>query len=74
VNARVHTYWLGQDATAQATLTRAARYVRAGADGGVRARRVRTRSPARDHRERRGAGEHAGIPGVSISELAELGV
>lgn len=33
VNARVDTYWLGQDATPQATLARAARYVRAGADG-----------------------------------------
>jgi 2-methylisocitrate lyase-like PEP mutase family enzyme len=33
VNARVDTYWLGQEATPQATLARAARYVRAGADG-----------------------------------------
>ncbi|GAA4575864.1 isocitrate lyase/PEP mutase family protein [Planotetraspora kaengkrachanensis] len=33
VNARVDTYWLGQDATVDATLDRAARYVEAGADG-----------------------------------------
>jgi 2-methylisocitrate lyase-like PEP mutase family enzyme len=33
VNARVDTYWLGQETTPQATLARAARYVRAGADG-----------------------------------------
>ncbi|WP_133824251.1 isocitrate lyase/PEP mutase family protein [Actinomycetospora succinea] len=33
VNARVDTYWLGQEATADATLARAERYVRAGADG-----------------------------------------
>ena len=33
VNARVDTYWLGQEATVAATLNRAARYVEAGADG-----------------------------------------
>ncbi|MGW6309871.1 isocitrate lyase/PEP mutase family protein [Streptomyces niveus] len=33
VNARVDTYWLGQDAMLAATLERAARYVEAGADG-----------------------------------------
>lgn len=33
VNARVDTYWLGQDATVAATLDRAAQYVAAGADG-----------------------------------------
>ncbi len=33
VNARVDTYWLGQDATISATLARAAQYVDAGADG-----------------------------------------
>ena len=33
VNARVDTYWLGQDATVAATLERAAAYVAAGADG-----------------------------------------
>lgn len=33
LNARVDTYWLGQDATVAATLERAARYVEAGADG-----------------------------------------
>jgi 2-methylisocitrate lyase-like PEP mutase family enzyme len=33
VNARVDTYWLGQDATVAATLERAAVYVTAGADG-----------------------------------------
>ncbi|MFD8569787.1 isocitrate lyase/phosphoenolpyruvate mutase family protein [Streptomyces sp. NPDC059639] len=33
VNARVDTYWLGQDANLKSTLERAQRYVRAGADG-----------------------------------------
>jgi 2-methylisocitrate lyase-like PEP mutase family enzyme len=33
VNARVDTYWLGQDATVAATLDRARAYVDAGADG-----------------------------------------
>ena len=33
VNARVDTYWLGQDATVESTVDRAARYVDAGADG-----------------------------------------
>ena len=33
VNARVDTYWLGQDATVDMTLARAAAYVEAGADG-----------------------------------------
>jgi 2-methylisocitrate lyase-like PEP mutase family enzyme/uncharacterized protein (DUF427 family) len=33
VNARIDTYWLGQDATVAATLDRAAQYVEAGADG-----------------------------------------
>jgi 2-methylisocitrate lyase-like PEP mutase family enzyme len=33
VNARVDTYWLGQDATVRSTVDRAKRYVAAGADG-----------------------------------------
>ncbi|NUR06697.1 MAG: isocitrate lyase/phosphoenolpyruvate mutase family protein [Nocardioidaceae bacterium] len=33
VNARVDTYWFGQDATPEATLARARAYVEAGADG-----------------------------------------
>ena len=33
VNARVDTYWLGQDATVETTLIRAHEYVAAGADG-----------------------------------------
>jgi 2-methylisocitrate lyase-like PEP mutase family enzyme len=33
VNARVDTYWLGQDATVDSTVERAGRYVAAGADG-----------------------------------------
>jgi 2-methylisocitrate lyase-like PEP mutase family enzyme len=33
VNARVDTYWLGQDATVESTVDRAERYVAAGADG-----------------------------------------
>ncbi|WP_289007879.1 isocitrate lyase/phosphoenolpyruvate mutase family protein [uncultured Thermomonospora sp.] len=33
VNARVDTFWVGQDATVTATIDRAVRYVEAGADG-----------------------------------------
>src|SRR4029453_11361254 len=33
VNARIDTYWFGQDATVAATVDRAARYAEAGADG-----------------------------------------
>lgn len=33
LNARVDTYWLGQDATPEHTLARAEAYIRAGADG-----------------------------------------
>jgi hypothetical protein len=62
VNARVDTYWLGQDATPQATLARAARYVRAGADGVF----VPGASEPAVLREIcdtvPGAGEHAGDP------------
>jgi 2-methylisocitrate lyase-like PEP mutase family enzyme len=41
VNARIDTYWLGQDATVAATLERANAYVDAGADGVFLPRRVR---------------------------------
>jgi 2-methylisocitrate lyase-like PEP mutase family enzyme len=74
VNARVDTYWLGQDATPQATLARAARYVRAGADGVF----VPGASEPAVLREICGSVpvpvNTLVIPGSSLSELAELGV
>ncbi|GII59039.1 hypothetical protein Pth03_74280 [Planotetraspora thailandica] len=74
VNARVDTYWLGQDATVEATLERAARYVQAGADGVF----VPGASEPSVLRALAGAVvaplNVLAIPGLSIGELAELGV
>lgn len=74
VNARVDTYWLGQDATVPATLQRAAQYVAAGADG-IFVPGVADPAALR---------ELAGsinvplnvlvIPGLTLTELAALGV
>ena len=73
VNARVDTYWLGQDATVTATLTRAAGYVEAGADGifvpGATpdvVRQLTTDIPVPVN--------VLAIPGHSLTQLAELGV
>lgn len=74
VNARVDTYWLGQDAEVAATLTRARAYVDAGADGvfvpGVT-----------DPDEIRALADGIAVPvnvlvvpGLSLGELAGLGV
>lgn len=74
VNARVDTYWLGQDATPEATLARAGRYVAAGADGvfvpgaadpGV-LRQITTAVPVPVNT--------LVIPGMAVEELAALGV
>lgn len=74
VNARVDTYWLGQDATVPATLERAVAYVEAGADGvfvpgatdpdDLRALSVAIPVPL----------NVLVVPGLSLSELGELGV
>jgi 2-methylisocitrate lyase-like PEP mutase family enzyme len=74
VNARVDTYWLHEEATAAATLARAARYVEAGADGVF----VPGASDPALLREL-AAGVPVplnvlAIPGLSLEELAELGV
>ena len=74
VNARVDTYWLGQDATLSQTLGRAARYVDAGADG------IFVPGPAEPEVLRElAAGIRAPlnvlvIPSLSLDELAGLGV
>ncbi len=74
VNARVDTYWLGQDATVAATLDRAARYVAAGADGVFV-------PGANDPDVLRALTEAIpvpvnvlAIPGRTLAELGELGV
>jgi 2-methylisocitrate lyase-like PEP mutase family enzyme len=74
VNARVDTYWLGQDATVAATLERAKAYVRAGADGVFV-------PAASDPAELRELTSNIPVPvnvlvlpGLSLAELAELGV
>ena len=74
VNARVDTYWLGQDATVESTVDRAARYVRAGADGVfvpgatdpdvLRELAAAIRVPV----------NVLALPGRSLTELAELGI
>jgi 2-methylisocitrate lyase-like PEP mutase family enzyme len=74
VNARVDTYWLGQDATVAATLARAAAYVEAGADGVFV-------PGATEPAELRELGAAIPVPlnvlvvpGLSLTELGELGV
>jgi 2-methylisocitrate lyase-like PEP mutase family enzyme len=74
VNARIDTYWLGQDAGVPATLERAAHYVDAGADGifvpgatepdVLRALTAEIERPV----------NVLAIPGLSLDELAALGV
>lgn len=74
VNARVDTYWLGQDATPRETLARAARYVRAGADG-VFVPGASEPAVLREICESVPVPVNTlVIPGLSLSELAELGV
>ena len=74
VNARVDTYWLGQDATVAATLERAAAYVAAGADGVF----VPGATDPGELRELSGAIpvplNVLVVPGLSLAELGELGV
>jgi 2-methylisocitrate lyase-like PEP mutase family enzyme len=74
VNARVDTYWLGQDATVAATLERAIAYVAAGADGVFV-------PGATDPAELRELGAAIPVPlnvlvvpGLTLTELGELGV
>jgi 2-methylisocitrate lyase-like PEP mutase family enzyme len=74
VNARVDTYWLGQDATVAATLERATAYVAAGADGVFV-------PGATDPAELRELGAAIPVPlnvlvvpGLTLAELGELGV
>ena len=74
VNARVDTYWLGQDATVESTVDRAARYLAAGADGifvpgatepaVLRELTVAVPAPV----------NVLAVPGRSLAELAALGV
>ncbi len=74
VNARVDTYWLGQDATVAATLERAARYVAAGADG-VFVPGVSDPDVLRELAAGIAAPLNVlAIPGLSLDELARLGV
>lgn len=74
VNARVDTYWLGQDASVDASLARALAYVEAGADGvffpgatapaDLRALTAGTPVPV----------NVLLVPGLTLAELGELGV
>jgi 2-methylisocitrate lyase-like PEP mutase family enzyme len=74
VNARVDTYWLGEDATVASSLERAAAYVEAGADG-IFVPGAADRAVLREL----AAGVPVPlnvlvVPGLSLDELAALGV
>jgi 2-methylisocitrate lyase-like PEP mutase family enzyme len=74
VNARVDTYWLGEEATVDATLERAARYVEAGADG-VFVPGAAEPSVLRELAAGIGVPLNVlVVPALSLAELAELGV
>ncbi|WP_028636914.1 isocitrate lyase/PEP mutase family protein [Nocardioides sp. URHA0032] len=74
VNARVDTYWFGQDATVEATVARAMAYVAAGADGvfvpgltdPAAIREIAAAVPAPLNL--------LPVPGMTLAELAGLGV
>ena len=74
VNARVDTYWLNQDANISATLNRAEAYVEAGADGIF----IPGASEPADLRELTAnipvPVNVLAVPGLSLDQLAELGV
>jgi 2-methylisocitrate lyase-like PEP mutase family enzyme len=74
INARVDTYWLDQEANVSATLSRAAAYVEAGADGIL----VPGATDPADLRELTAnialPVNVLVVPGLSLAELADLGV
>ena len=74
VNARVDTYWLGQDANVAATLNRAEAYVEAGADGIF----IPGASEPSDLRQLTAnipvPVNVLVVPGLNLAELADLGV
>lgn len=74
LNARVDTYWLGQDATYQATLERANRYAEAGADGVFVPGTADTELIARLAAALPVPLNVLAVPGRSLDELAQLGV
>ncbi|MDT7652300.1 MAG: hypothetical protein QOI36_3706 [Pseudonocardiales bacterium] len=74
VNARVDTYWLGEDATVTSSLERATAYVDAGADGVFVPGAV---EPAVLRELARNIAVPLNVlvvPGLSLNELGELGV
>lgn len=74
VNARVDTYWLGQEANTAATIERALRYVEAGADGiFVPLANDRAELIEITHNIPRPLNTLP-VPGVTVAELGGLGV
>lgn len=74
VNARVDTYWLGQDADLATTIERAERYVEAGADG-IFVPGISDENTIRTVYAELGRPVNVlAVPGVSPSSLADLGV
>lgn len=74
VNARVDTYWLGEDATIEATLARARAYVEAGADGVFVPGTTDPADIAALASSIRAPLNVLASPTLSIDELARLGV
>lgn len=74
VNARVDTYWLGQDATAAATLERAHAYVAAGADGIFIPGLTDTAVIRQLCAELPVPINVLALPGIGLQELGQLGV
>ncbi|MDT5346873.1 MAG: hypothetical protein QOH91_160 [Mycobacterium sp.] len=74
VNARVDTYWLNQDANVGATIERALRYVKAGADGVFVPLANDRAELAELTRNIPRPVNTLPVPGLTLNELGELGV
>lgn len=74
VNARVDTYWLGRDATLEATLARALAYVDAGADGVFVPGATEPALLARLAQEIPVPLNVLAVPGLTLPELGALGI
>ena len=74
INARVDTYWLGQDADTATTIARALRYVEAGADGIFVPLANDRAELAEITRNIPRPVNTLPVPGMTLTELGELGV
>jgi 2-methylisocitrate lyase-like PEP mutase family enzyme len=74
INARVDTYWLGQQANPASTIERALRYVDAGADGIFVPLANDRDELAEISRNVPRPLNTLPVPGITLAELAQLGV